>query len=323
MTDILVTEDIAGPALESLRERYAVRVEKDAWRQPDRLTEAVRASRALIVRNQTRVTAELLARADRLEVIGRAGAGLDNIDVGAATAAGIRVCYAPEQNALSVAELGMGMMLALARRLVPAAGSTARGEWDRRRFTGVELYGRTLGVVGFGRIGFLLAMRARAFGMRIVAHDPFLGPDAVTVVEAGAELVPLDTLLETADIVSCHLPSTPETTRLFDAERFERMRPAALFLNLARGDVVDEDALVAALRSGAIAGAGLDVRASEPPDPSPLDEMENVIQTPHIAAFTDAAQDRVLAAVCRDIDRALQGESCRYPVNDPGVEVRA
>jgi phosphoglycerate dehydrogenase-like enzyme len=175
-----------------------------------------------------------------------------------------------------------------------------------------------VGVVGFGRIGFLLAMRARAFGMRVLAHDPFVSPDAVTVVESGAEVVALDELLSRADVVSCHLPSTPGTRGFFGHERFARMKPTALFLNLARGEVVDEPALVDALRAGRLAGAGLDVRATEPPAPSPLDAMDNVILTPHVAAFTDEAQARVVAAVCRDVTAVLEGRRAAYAANTPG-----
>lgn len=307
MCDILVTEEIAGQALDELTTRFEVVVEPHLWRDTATLTERVSGCRALLVRNQTRVTRELLGGTDRLEVVGRAGAGLDNIDVRAAADAGIVVCYAPDQNALSVAELGMSMLLALSRRLLPAAQSTRSGGWERKAFTGTEIHGRTIGLVGFGRIGFLMAMRARAFGMRVLAHDPFIGPDAVTIVESGARLVSLEELLSGSDVVSCHLPSTPATRDFFDGTRFRMMKPGALFLNLSRGDVVDEGALVEALESGRIRGAGLDVRATEPPAPSPLDTLDNVLLTPHIAAFTEEAQERVLSAVCRDLAAVLEG----------------
>lgn len=311
--DVLVSEDMAGPALDELRARYDVLVEPELWRDPDALAERISGCRGLLVRNQTMVTRTLFGAADRLEVVGRAGAGLDNIDRKAAGEADVVVCYAPDQNALSVAELGMGMLLALARRLLPAAQSTRSGGWNRRAFTGSELYGKTLGIIGFGRIGFLMAMRARAFGMRILAHDPFLSPHGVTVVETGATLVGLDDLLAESDVVSCHLPSTPATRGFLDAGRFGMMKPTALFLNLSRGEVVDEPALLEALRTGRIRGAGLDVRASEPPEPSPLEAMENVLLTPHIAAFTEEAQDRVLSAVCRDLAAVLEGRPPLHP----------
>lgn len=317
MCDVLASEEIAGPALDALRGRFDVVTRPDLWRDQAALAEQLAGCRALIVRNQTRVTRELIRGADRLQIIGRAGAGLDNIDVTAASDAGIVVSYAPDQNALSVAELGMGMLLALARRLVAADRSTRGGGWARQAFTGVELYGKTIGVVGFGRIGFLLAMRARAFGMHVLAHDPFVSPDAVTVVESGAEVVGVDELLARADVVSCHLPSTLETRGFFSHERFAQMKSSTLFLNLARGEVVDEPALVEALRSGRIAGAGLDVRAVEPPAASPLNEMDNVVLTPHIAAFTAEAQARVVAAVCRDVTAVLDGRRATYHANFP------
>jgi D-3-phosphoglycerate dehydrogenase len=317
MCDVLASERITGAALEDLRRHHDVVIEPDLWRDPRMLAERLAGCRALIVRNQTQVTRELIEHAGRLRVIGRAGAGLDNVDVDAASAAGIVVCYAPDQNALSVAELGIGMLLALARRVVSADRDTRAGGWARQVFTGTELYGKTLGVVGFGRIGFLFAMRARAFGVRVLAYDPFVSPDAVTVVASGVELVGLDELLAQADMISCHLPSTTKTRKFFDAEHFGRMKPGVFFLNLARGEVVDEPALIHALQSGHVAGAGLDVRSTEPPSPSPLDEMENVILTPHIAAFTLEAQDRVVAAVCRDIAAVLEGRSAIYPANFP------
>lgn len=312
MPDILVTEQIVGPALDELGRRYEVVVEPGLWAEPAALAERLAGCRALVVRNQTKVTAELIRATPGLEVIGRAGVGLDNVDVAAASEAGIVVCYAPEQNAISVAELSLGVLLALARHVVRADQDTRGGGWARQAFTGVELYGKTMGVIGFGRIGFLLAMRARAFGMRIVAHDPFVSPDNVLVVESGAELMPVDQLLEEADVVSCHLPSTPATRGFFDAARFGMMRPTAFFLNLARGEVVDEPALVEALQQGRLAGAALDVRTVEPPAESPLNQMDNVILTPHIAAFTDEAQERVVAAVCRDIASVLEGRAPIY-----------
>ncbi len=321
MPDVLISEHIGGPALDELRRQFDVVIEPDLWRDPIALRERVADFRALIVRNQTRVTREVLVAAGRLDVVARAGAGLDNIDVPAATEAGVVVTYAPEQNAISVAELSMGILLGLARRIPSADRSTRAGGWERQAFTGVELYGKTLGVIGFGRIGFLLAMRARAFGMRVLAYDPYVSPDAVTVVESGAELVVVDDLLARSDVVSCHLPSTPETRGFFDAQRFATMKSTAFFLNLARGEVVDEDALADALRGGRIAGAGLDVRAVEPPAPSGLNELENLILTPHVAAFTDEAQERVIAAVCRDVANVLGGRRAAYFVNFAAPQV--
>lgn len=317
MPDILLTEQITGPAVDALRERFDVAAEPDLWRDPVALAEQIGDARAIMVRNQTQVTAELIEKAKDLRVIGRAGAGLDNIDVQAASNAGVVVVSAPVQNAISVAELTLGMMVTLARKLTHADRHVKGGGWERRRFMGGELYGKTLGIAGFGRIGFLVAMRARAMGMNVVAHDPFVNADSVLVSEAGVRLVSLDELLRDADFLTCHLPSTPQTRRLFDAKRFARMKPGAFFLNVARGDVVDEAALVGALREERIAGAALDVRQTEPPEVGDLEGMENVLLTPHIGAFTDEAQGRVLSAVCGDIGAVLDGEAANNYVNFP------
>ncbi len=306
--DIVVSEKIAGPAFDRLQADFRVLADFDLWKDVARLKDQVRGCRALIVRNQTPVTAELIAAADRLEVIGRAGAGLDNIEVDAATKAGVVVVSTPDQNSVSVAELAIALMLGLARKIPAADRHTKGGGWQRHLYSGVEVYGKTLGVVGLGRIGTLTALRARALGMEIVAHDDFVNSDAVAVTETHARLVPLDELLRTADFVTCHVPLSPATRHLFNHERFCRMKREAFFLNLARGEVVDEAGLIRALLEGRIAGAALDVREQEPARPGPLDTMDNVILTPHIAAFTREGQGRVNAAVCGDVARVLRGE---------------
>jgi D-3-phosphoglycerate dehydrogenase len=314
-TDILVTENIAGPALDELKKRFAVRFEPDLWKTRDRIKAALPGCRALLVRNQTQVNADLLSAGPELKVIGRAGTGLDNIEVQAVTARGIVLASTPDQNSISVAELALGMMLGLARNLSSANQSTHGGGWERQRFVGSELYGKSLGVVGLGRIGLLIALRCRALGMNILAHDNFISRDSVAVTETRARMVELDALLAEADFVSCHLPLTAETRRLFNYDRFCRMKPTAFFLNLARGEVVDEAGLIRALQEKRIAGAGLDVREQEPPGPSVLDGMQNVILTPHIAAFTREAQDRVVAAVCQDVAAVLEGRGANNFVN--------
>lgn len=314
---ILITEKISGPALERLAAAFAVDCQPEWWRSPEQIKAALPDCRAWIVRNQTKVTAELIAAAPRLEVIGRTGVGLDNIDVAAASAAGVVVVSTPDQNSISVAELVLAMMLALARKLVPADRDTRGGGWDRHRFTGVELYGKTLGLVGLGRIGFLTALRARALGMQIVAHDAYISPDAAAVSETRAQLVGLDELLARSDFVSCHVPLTEETRRLFAYERFCQMKPSAFFLNLSRGEVVDEAGLIRALQEQRLAGAGLDVREAEPPAVSPLGAMDNVILTPHIAALTREAQDRVVAAICSDVTSVLLHAPAKNFVNFP------
>ena len=315
--DILITENIGGRWLDDLKARFAVVAEPQLWKSPDKIKALLPGCRALIVRNQTRVNADLLSAADKLEVIGRAGAGLDNIEVPAATARGIVVASTPDQNSISVAELALGMMIALARK-IPAANQHAHGGgWERQRFVGSELYGKNFGVVGLGRIGFLTAIRARALGMNILAHDQYISPDAVAVAETQARLMDLNSLLAESDFVSCHTPLTAETRRFFNYERFSQMKSSAFFLNLARGEVVDEQGLIRALQEKKLAGAALDVREQEPPAASPLAGMENVILTPHIAAFTQEAQARVVAAVCQDVATVLAGGAAKNFVNFP------
>ena len=315
--EILITENIGGYWIGELKKRFTVAVEPDLWKSADQIKSLLPGCRALIVRNQTRVDADLLSAADHLKIVGRAGAGLDNIEVPAATAKGIVVVSTPDQNSISVAELVIGVMLALARKIPAANQSTRTGGWDRQKFAGTELYGKKFGVIGLGRIGFLAAIRARALGMRVLAHDQFVCPDSVAVAETHAQLMDLDSVLAQSDFVSCHTPLTPETRHMFNYERFCQMKPAAFFLNLARGEVVDEAGLVRALQEKKIAGAGLDVREQEPPQPGPLGGLENVILTPQIAAFTREAQERVVAAVCQDVAAVLSGGVAKNFVNFP------
>lgn len=308
MPDILIAENIRGAAVDALRARFDVSLQPELWKSAAQLAKEIRNCRALIVRNQSPVTAELLASATELLVVGRAGVGLDNIDVKAAERAGIVIASTPDQNAISAAELTMGMILALARMIPAADHDTRQGNWSRQKFVGIELYGKTLGIVGAGKIGFLTARRAMAFGMKVLAYDPYLSPDNVLLSDLRAELVSLDELLNKSDVVSCHLPSTPETKGLMNSARFRKIKPGALFVNTSRGTVIVEADLVAALKSGALGGAALDVRAKEPPILSELEALPDVILTPHIAAFTREAQDRVTRAVCEDVARVLEGK---------------
>lgn len=308
MADILISENIRGAAVDALRARFEVSLEPELWKSEGLLAERVKNCRALIVRNQTPVSEKLLAAATELLVVGRAGVGLDNIDVKAAEQAGIVIASTPDQNAISAAELTMGMILGLARMIPAADRDTKEGNWSRQKFVGMELYEKTLGIVGAGKIGFLTARRAMAFGMTILAYDPYLSPDNVLLSDLRAELVSLDELLSRADIVSCHLPATRETNGLMNRTRFEKMKRGALFVNTSRGAVVVEEDLVATLKSGALGGAALDVRATEPPALCELDSLTNVILTPHVAAFTREAQERVTRAVCNDVARVLDGK---------------
>lgn len=315
--DILITEQIGGDDVDRLKERFSVVTHPEGWKNLGSISADLETCRALIVRNQTKVTKEVIESAKNLQVIGRAGAGLDNIDVRSASEAGVVVVSTPDQNSLSVAELSIGFMVALARKIVPADRSTKSGQWSRHQFSGSELFGKTLGVIGMGRIGFLTARRARAMGMQILAHDRYVSPDAPSLIETRAELVELADLLARSDFVSCHLPSTPETHHLFNYERFCQMKSSAFFLNLSRGEVVDEAGLLRALNEKRVAGAALDVREVEPPEESGLSAMDNVILTPHIAAFTREAQDRVNRAVASDVASVLDGAKPLNFVNFP------
>lgn len=308
MPEILVTENIVGDAMDQLRAEFDVLFEPDSWQDGKQLQTLATAVRAIIVRNQTQVTAGLIAAAPKLEIIARAGAGLDNVDVDAATQAGVVVTYAPRENSLSVAELTVGLMLSLARNIPAAHDDTRQAGWNRGQFTGSELAGKILGIVGMGRIGTLVAQRARAFAMTIIAHDNYIDPAAPRLQELGVQLTSLENLLSQADFVACHVPLNEETHNLFNRQRFQQMKPDALFINTSRGEVVDEAALVEALQNKELAGAALDVRSPEPPAAGPLDQMKNVILTPHIAAFTSEAQERVVAVVCQDVAAVLRGQ---------------
>lgn len=308
MRDILISETIRGAAADALAAHFDVAVEPELWKDPAALRRRIVNFRALMVRNQTDVSAELLEAAPELLVVGRAGVGLDNVDSDAAERAGIVVSFTPDQNAISVAELAIGLMISLARMIPAANDDTRRGNWDRHRYVGTELYGKTLGIVGAGKIGYLTATRARALGMKIVACDPNLNRDNVLLCELNAALIPLEELLERADVVSCHLPAAPATNNLFDTARFRRMKPTALFINTSRGQVVCEADLITALREKRLAGAALDVRGAEPPQAGELESLPNVILLPHLGAFTREAQERVTRAICEDVARVLEGK---------------
>ena len=311
----VVAEPIAESGLELLRAACDVS-ELEAGAD---LAGALAGAEALVVRSATRVDADLIASAPSLRVIGRAGVGVDNVDVAAATAAGIVVCNAPEANVVSAAEHALALLLALARNISVAERSLREGAWERERFAGVELADKTLALLGFGRIGRLVASRARALGMRTVAYDPFV--TAERIAELGAEQAEtIEAALEQADVVSLHLPVTPETRGLSDSTRLALLRPGALLVNAARGALIDEEALVAALRSGRLAGAALDVFAKEPlPADSPLRDAPNLLLTPHLAGSTHEAQDRAGVVVAEQVVAALGGLPVAHALNLPFV----
>jgi D-3-phosphoglycerate dehydrogenase len=313
MADVLIPEVLVSSAIDDLRARFDVAYLPDLWKNPEALTAEVRDTRALLVRTYTRVTPAILHAGARLKLVARAGVGLDNIDVDAAEQAGIVVAYTPSQNAISVAEMAIGLMIALTRHICIADRDTHSHGWNRSRYFGPELFGKKLGIIGAGRTGFLTGKRAQAFGMEILANDPYLTQDNIYLSELRAKLVSLDELLAESDIVSCHVPLTQETTGLMNRHRFEQMKSTAYLINTSRGPVIDEAALAEALKAGQIAGAALDVRRKEPPTPSDLEGMPNVILVPHIASFTYEAQERVTRAICDDVVRFLEGKPVQQP----------
>lgn len=311
MHDILIPENISGAAVDELAGRFDVLRLPELWKDGAGVLAHVKNTRAMIVRNQTRVTCEVLQAGARLRVVARAGVGVDNIDIDCANKIGIVVTYTPDQNSISAAELTMGLILALARKIPLANADTRKGGWNRHDFVGTELYGKTLGIIGAGKIGYLTAKRAMSFGMRILAYDPFLSNDNLHIRELNTDLVDLDELLAMSDFVSCHVPGSRETVGLLNAQRLARMKPTAFLINCSRGEVIVESDLVAVLKANGIAGAALDVRAVEPPGIAELELMPNVILTPHIAAFTHEAQERVVRTVCDDVTRVLEGNPAR------------
>ena len=268
---------------------------------------------ALIVRSRTRVTADLLAAAPGLRVVGRAGVGVDNIDLDAARQRGVVVVNAPTASTEAVAEHTLALLFAVARSIAQADASLKAGRWEKKRFMGIELAGRTLGLIGVGRIGAAVARRAAGLGMTVLGYDPYLTAEEIR--DRGARPVPtLEELLAQADVVSVHVPLTPQTRGLLGPTAFERLKPGAIVLGTARGGVIDEDALLAALESGRVRGAGLDVFAQEPPGPSPLVTHPRVVVTPHIAAQTEEAQQRVARDIATEVLAALRGEPLRWRV---------
>jgi D-3-phosphoglycerate dehydrogenase / 2-oxoglutarate reductase len=307
---ILVAERIAREGLDLLGARHEV--DERLGLDPAGLRAAIPAYEALIVRSQVQVDAALVAAGERLRVVARAGVGLDNIDVDAAAAAGITVLNAPDGNTIAAAEHTLALLLAVARRIPAADAALRAGEWGRARTVGIELRGRTLGIIGLGRIGLAVADRARAFGMPVVGFDPYASSDVV--LRHGIELASLPDLLARADVVTVHVPLTDETAHLLDAGALARLKPGAIVLNLARGGVVDEAALAEALQEGRLWGAGVDVYEREPPTESPLLSAPNVVLTPHIAASTAEAQIAVAVEIAERVIGALAMAPASNPV---------
>jgi D-3-phosphoglycerate dehydrogenase / 2-oxoglutarate reductase len=311
---VLIAEELSPATVEALGPDFEIRHCNGADRAE--LLPAIAGVDAILVRSATKVDAEALAAAHRLRVIARAGVGLDNVDVKAATQAGVMVVNAPTSNIVSAAELAVALMLAAARNIAPAHAALKNGEWKRSKYSGIELYEKTVGIVGLGRIGVLVAQRLSAFGMSVIAYDPYV--QAGRAAQMGVRLVDLDTLLAESDFMSVHLPKTPETSGLIGADQLAKAKSSLVLVNAARGGIVDEAALFDALKTGRIAAAGLDVFAKEPCTDSPLFELENVVATPHLGASTDEAQEKAGIAVARSVRLALAGELVPDAVNVQG-----
>jgi D-3-phosphoglycerate dehydrogenase / 2-oxoglutarate reductase len=314
---VLVADQLSDAGVEALAADFDVDV-RTGLSKPE-LVAAIADYDAIVIRSATTVDADVIRAGERLKVIARAGIGLDNVDVSAATNRGVLVCNAPQSNVISAAEHTVALLLSLAR-VIPAADASLRAKrWDRGSFKGMELYGKTLGVLGLGRVGTLVAQRCSSFGMRLVGYDPYVSPERAA--QMGVELVPTVTeLCRVADVLTVHLPKTPETVGLIGLEELRSMKPTARVVNTARGGIVDEDALHTALSEHWIAGAALDVFSSEPMTDSPLFSLDNIVVTPHLGASTTEAQDKAGTMVAESVKLALTGEYVPSAVN---VAIRA
>ena len=311
---ILICDPIADDGIKVLRQSGA-QVDVRTGLSPQALQEAVADYDAMIVRSETKVTADVIRAAGNLQVIGRAGIGVDNIDLETATEKGIVVVNAPTGNTISAAEHAIGLMLALARNIPQADAALRNGRWERARFMGVELRGKTLGIIGLGQVGSEVARRGRGLEMRIIAHDPFVPEEGARV--SGVELVSLEELLGQADFLTLHTTLTEATTSLIGERELRQMKPTARIINAARGGLIDEEALQRALEQGWISGAALDVFAKEPAREHKLFASDRAIVTPHLGASTEEAQERVAVDVAEQVLAVLRGEPARYAVNAP------
>jgi D-3-phosphoglycerate dehydrogenase len=312
---VLIAEELSAATLDALGPDFEVR-NCDGANRAELLAELGKGVDAVLIRSATKMDAEAIAAAKGLKVIARAGVGLDNVDIPAATAAGVMVVNAPTSNIVSAAELAISLLLASARFISPAHAALKNGKWARSKYTGAELFEKTLGIVGFGRIGQLVAHRMQAFGMNVVAYDPYLQP--ARAAQLGVELVELDDLLKRSDFITIHLPKTKETANLIGVEALKKVKKEVRIINAARGGVLDEAALYDAITEGRVAGAGLDVYVTEPCTDSPLFQLDQVVATPHLGASTDEAQERAGIAVAVSVRKALAGELVPDAVNVKG-----
>ncbi|MGH3106386.1 MAG: phosphoglycerate dehydrogenase [Rubrobacteraceae bacterium] len=311
---VLITEKLADPGVELLKEDFEVDVLLDLG--PGELLERIGEYDGLLIRSATKVTAEIIERAQNLKAIGRAGIGVDNIDIEAATKRGVLVANAPESNTVAAAEHTLGLMLAAARRIPAADSSLREGEWKRSAFKGVEVSEKTLGLVGLGHVGAIVARGAAGMGMHVLAYDPYVSEDRMRSMNVD-RAESLDEVYESSDFISLHVPRTPQTAGMVDAGALEKMKPAAYLINVARGGIVDEMALYNALKDGTIAGAALDVFATEPTTDSPLFSLPNVVVTPHLGASTAEAQDRAGVTAAVQVAIALRGAVPMHAINAP------
>lgn len=315
---VLIAEQLSPATIDALGPDFDIRTVDGTDRTA--LLRALGEANAVLIRSATKIDGEALAAAPQLKVVARAGVGLDNVDIKAATAAGVMVVNAPTSNIISAAELTIGHILSLARHIPAADASLAKGEWKRSAYTGTELFEKTVGILGVGRIGGLIAERLKAFGVRVVGYDPYVTP--ARAQQLGVELLSFDEVLAQSDFVSVHMPKTPETTGMIGAEQLRAMKPTAYVVNVARGGLIDEDALYEALTAGVIAGAALDVFTTEPPaaggSAQRLLGLPNVVVTPHLGASTDEAQEKAGVSVARSVKLALEGDLVPDAVNVAG-----
>jgi D-3-phosphoglycerate dehydrogenase len=314
MNQILISDKLGAAGLEMLEKAADAAYDMKTGLSKEELLAIMPKYDGLIVRSGTQVDADVIAAGKNLKVVGRAGIGVDNIDVEAATKQGVIVMNTPGSNSVATAEQTMALMLAVSRHTVPAHNSLAAGEWNRAQFAGVELYGKVLGIVGLGRIGRLVAERAKAFGMTVLAHDPFV--TAEDVAGLGVSLVSLDRVYSQADYLTLHTAVTPETTKMINCPTINKMKKGIIIVNVARGKLIDESALAEALQDGHVKAAALDVYASEPPAAdNPLIDLPNVLHTPHLGASTIEAQRNVATQIVSQVLDCLRGVETRNAVN--------
>lgn len=319
MKKILVSDPLASEGLKILEEEKEFKVDVKIKLPPLELKQLIKDYDALIVRSETKVTSDIISSADKLKIIGRAGVGLDNVDVDAASKKGIIVMNAPAGNTISTAEHTISLMLALSRNIPQAYASMKEGKWDRKKFMGTELYNKTLGIVGLGRIGAEVAKRALSFKMKVLCYDPYLSEEKAKKI--GVDLAGLKTLLAQADYITVHTPLTDETKYMISGKEFALMKKGARIINCARGGIIDEKALNAALESGKVAGAALDVYETEPPAAdNPLLKRQNVVTTPHLGASTEEAQVNVSIDIAESVRDAMLNRGVRNAVNVPSVD---